>query len=189
MTIPSGYGEATFEYSGAGLNYPAANTLGFQNVAVDTATDIAVSLGALWATNVMPELSNTITLDTVTVKLGPDDVGPTGISTPNQAGGSSGTQAPSNVTYLIKKVTAVGGRQGRGRLYLPGVTEASVGGDGVIDSNKVDDLQDAFDDVLSGMAGADLPAVLLHSDNTVPYQLTGFQVQPLAATQRRRMRR
>lgn len=101
------------------------------------------------------------------------------------------TALPPNCALLVRKITASGGRRGRGRFYLPGVIEAYADGAGLIDSGTIAILQTNAGTMLSNLLlDADIAqVVLLHS--TAPFTptvITNFVVQNRLATQRRRLR-
>lgn len=97
---------------------------------------------------------------------------------------------PQNCAYLIKKITGVGGRRNRGRMYVPGVPENVVDAAGNLLAAEIDAIQ--------GMLGTWFTAlqaitalgdpVILHNNSSTPTPITSFQCDPRIATQRRRMR-
>lgn len=114
------------------------------------------------------------------------------------AGGATGTNngdfAPQNVALLIQKRSAEGGRRNRGRMFLPVITEASVSEVGVLTGTQLTSYQNVADewlqDLQDGSAGNTDQMVILHSTSpTTPAVVTNLIVQPLVATQRRRLRR
>jgi hypothetical protein len=107
-------------------------------------------------------------------------------------GAAVGAPLVPNCALLIKKTTASGGRRNRGRMYVPPVwpPETKVDGDGTIDSAEVATLQSQYDPFFDDLIGADLVPVLFHTESPfTPTPITGFQVQSLMATQRRRLRK
>jgi len=123
------------------------------------------------------------------------------------AAGTRGTASmsalPPNCAALVRKQTAVGGRKNRGRLYMPWIlNEGSVDQMGNIDNSDVlsyqsdaDDWLDHFDDAgAGGMVIAnrvydlpwDNPARKLVSIDMGPV-VTALVVEPIIATQRRRL--
>lgn len=105
--------------------------------------------------------------------------------------GGGGNGLPPNTSVLITKRTALGGRKGRGRMFLPGVRETMVGGRGEISPTDVtaitDDVQNWVDE-LTPLFGGD--PVLFHTlEADTPTAITTFQCESLVATQRRRMHR
>lgn len=120
-------------------------------------------------------------------------------STPSPAQGlSTDTPAPQNVAYLVKKQTGFAGRRYRGRTYVPGVSEANIGVSGILLPGFVTGVQNAWNAVLTYWNSVGNP-VLIHSTQftepeppvtpPAPTRITGLLVDPLVATQRRRLRR
>lgn len=103
-------------------------------------------------------------------------------------GGASFAPPPSNCAVVVKKVTARGGRKGRGRFFLPPAFLAE---------SDVDQVGRFVKDVIQGRvsasmdawrAGAHTKPFLLHADATVPDAIIGDVVEGVIGTQRRRMR-
>lgn len=189
MIIPAGFCQATLNFGGNGLAFPAACVLGLDQGGGATPEDVAENVYTTFSSTILPQLTNDIVLESVLVKFGPNDTGPSAEFTGTDDGGISSPGAPSNVAYLIRKNTSLGGRKGRGRMYVPGVSEATVGSDGALEPANMALIQTAVTNfgaalVLDGMA-----PVLLHGDATTPTPITTLVVQPVAATQRRRLRR
>jgi hypothetical protein len=119
-----------------------------------------------------------------------------GIDTTAVTGGTSGSVFPQNSAYLIHKRTAFGGRPGRGRMYLPGVDEGRADNTGVIPSATQSSFNTALATWLTTLAGkTNITGMwLLHDDQGAgaglsAYPITGLQLDPVIATQRRRLRR
>jgi hypothetical protein len=109
--------------------------------------------------------------------------------------GITGTAAtpsiPPNCAVLFRKTTAAGGRRNRGRFYAPpcNINEAAVSDAGVIDSSIAAAQQTKWDAALTALSTAGLTPVLFHSEGPfTPTPITGFVLQLLLATQRRRLR-
>jgi hypothetical protein len=106
------------------------------------------------------------------------------------AGAGGGNPLPNNCTMLVRKITARGGRQGRGRMYLPMIfgSENQVSPTGAVEPVLVGAYQAIADNAFPGANWR-----LLHDSesagSTVPDQITAFVAQGRIATQRRRMRR
>jgi hypothetical protein len=98
---------------------------------------------------------------------------------------------PPNCCLLISKNTAVGGRKGRGRLFMvAGVLfETEVDAAGRISAATVLAHNDSWETFQTSMDLDGNPMVLLHSDGlTTPTPISSFTTSNLLATQRRRMR-
>jgi hypothetical protein len=96
--------------------------------------------------------------------------------------------APPQTAYLLSKRTGFGGRQNRGRLYIPFVPSNWVDGVGTLVGGAPAALNTAglllpgtF--LVPPMAGA----VILHSGSAVPTPITSWHAEGIVATQRRRL--
>lgn len=100
---------------------------------------------------------------------------------------------PQNCAFLVKKRTAFGGRQNRGRMYIPGCPQESVDASGVLTAGKVASIAGKLNtwlDAINGHAHVDT-AVVLHGPGTfspTPTPITSLTVDARIATQRRRLR-
>lgn len=108
--------------------------------------------------------------------------------------GFSPTQ--QNTAVLCRKRTARGGRQGRGRFYVPvGFTaESNITSVGVLLESVRAQLLTDLQAWRTAQAATTQPLVLLHGDPLVgvappPDAITAFEVDTVVATQRRRLRR
>jgi hypothetical protein len=102
-----------------------------------------------------------------------------------------GAAIPQNSAYLIRKRTAVAGKQGRGRMYLPGVEESAVDALGNLTAQRITDLNVSGTNYLQRLVdNAKVgSAALLHSlVGDVPDDITTLQCDSKIATQRRRLR-
>lgn len=106
-----------------------------------------------------------------------------------------GTDTPpavaNNTTLLVKKVTASGGRRGRGRAFVPGFRNSVVLANGNLTSTFVTAMQGEWDTWRTNMVAlAEVDSlVLLHETAPfTPSPITDLVVDARAATQRRRMR-
>lgn len=192
MPIPTGFAQANMIYTGAGVPTGAQWTLGIDPAGgdpIDVATLVAT---AITSAGIMTHFTEEVSITSVMVKFGPDATGPSGTLGVDLAGTVTGESLPPNVCVLVRKNTALGGRAGRGRLYLPSVPEAEVNEAGELVEAYMDGVQTAFDEFFDELGSLAVPGVLLHgagSPLSVPTPLTSFSVQAVCATQRRRLRR
>ena len=188
--IPSGFGEISVVHSGAGVEGQALWSVGFDNNAGSTAAEVAELFSdALVAQGYLDLISSSAAIDFVRVKLGPDATGPSAEFADGQTGTVGGEAAPPSVAALVHKITPLGGRKGRGRLFIPCLAEASLGNAGLITVSWRSAAQTMFDTIGGAMALASLPLMLLHTDATSPTAIEAFSVDQRVATQRRRLRR
>lgn len=111
-----------------------------------------------------------------------------------QGNQASGACTP-NVSFLVQKRSFTPGRQGRGRIYLPGPNEGDVDENGNLDGGLLLALEgmctslDAMTVDEPGFTGW----VILHPEGSplaaTPTFIAGHVAAPQVATQRRRLRR
>lgn len=123
-----------------------------------------------------------------TLKVGPNSTGATYETATDVQGTNGAEPVMPQVAVLVKKLTGIGGRSQRGRLYMPGFNAAEAFVDGSIGTTSVSDMQVVFDTFLAGLATEGIPMALLHSQSSDPTEVTSLVVQSKVATQRRRMR-
>lgn len=198
MHIPVGYANASFQISINGRIAPTSINVGIADIGEigpqATATAVAAALmhddgpaghgvGVAW--------SNNFTWDQVNLTY-MTDTGPVqATANIGRTGTVNWDTAPSNFAILVRKVTNRGGRAGRGRMFVPAmyVEEDEINQVGVISGTNVTYVQGLFDTFLDEVNSLNTAAVLLHNDALMqPDPIVAFQVQPLGATQRRRMR-
>lgn len=96
---------------------------------------------------------------------------------------------PPNNAILVRKVTAQGGREHTGRMYMPGVDETGADNTGLLTTAYVAALQASVNGMLGDMSTNDIPMYVLHQNPlTPPTLVTSLVVQSRTATQRRRLR-
>ena len=190
MIIPVGYAQVTHIFSSGFLPYGAVTTYGIGDIGLfPDLNALASDLYDAFQDHVMGNLSSSVNHDTCRVKAGPNETGPVGEFTGVEVGGAGGTFASPNLAYLVEKHTALGGRKGRGRMFLPGVTEGGIGGSGDLDLTVLGDFTTNLANWLDALGGVGVEPVVLHSDETAPTPITAFVIDPKVATQRNRLRR
>jgi hypothetical protein len=137
-------------------------------------------------------ISSSYTIDSCLVKYGPNATGEAGVYSNPLAGTAAATSAGPNTSYLVRKNTGFGGRTGRGRLYLPGVTDTAYLEGGAILAATVTAVTNAFEALRTSLISVGIVPTLLHAPGspvTLPRPITSFSCDSRAATQRRRLRR
>ncbi len=191
MEIPAGYAQVNLIFTGAGVPRGAQVTFGVGGTLSAAALPATADLVAnTWLARIAPRIPSTVTLSSVRVKLGPNDTG-VAIERSYAHAGLKNTEVDSpQVTILVRKVTARGGRQGRGRMFHPGVEEGSTLSGGLFLASALASLITSFENFRTDLANAAVPMVLLHNDPLLlPDTITSLDVQQLVATQRRRLRK
>lgn len=190
MIIPDGYAQANVRFTGAALPTGGECTFGLGDVGASSPIALGEIIFDAWnSSDIMGSFSTNVTMSSVYVKFGPNTTGPSAEYFGESDTGIGGAAAPPNVSVLVAKVTAAGGRKGRGRMFVPGFPEGLIDAGGIVNPTQLTSLQAAFDDFYDTITGLDFPLVLLHGDSTTPTTITSFVVQNLVATQRRRLRR
>lgn len=192
MLIPEDYAQVNHFFSGIAAPHGAQITYGVSlNVYSGTPNDAAEDLTGAFADNVFPVLTSSLVLEKTMVKFGPNDLGPSGEFALGNAGGAGSNSVAPNTSLLVSKNTSLGGRQGKGRLFLPGFPEDKVDGSGFIDDTYGDSVQGDLDAWYGDMIGVNLPMVLLRAEGSPvlgPALVTALTLSRIAATQRRRLR-
>lgn len=188
LTIPTGFGEAAWHFTSTSGTPDFVTTCGVD--LSDAGGDFAGAAEALWdyyAGSIMQETSNHVQITRCVLRVGND--GPTSAYESSHTpvgGGSAGAHGPLSMAIIARKVTNVGGRRGRGRMFMPGTA-----GEGTVDESgrvlevhaalvntKLNTLQSYME---NGNANHQvvLPPVLLHSDGSTPTPIVDFAVGSL----------
>lgn len=195
VIIPVGYGQVTVKMRQASLARQAMCTWGYEapvgldlDVQATAVRAILTAAGRLWAparyVNGWALEQVQLTVNTVSGIFSGED----NTSTP---GTLSGEAAPPQVAILIKKNSTLGGRAGRGRMYLPSshISETNITQQGTISSGELTALRNTATSTLDDLNASDWPVRLLHSTGSPgPNAVTQWTVQQVVATQRRRIR-
>jgi hypothetical protein len=195
MAIPVGYVLLKFRFALVGDLEEMICTLGAETTATDFATRVALLDAAVghWGTDIMPNFSSAYSLTGVDgiYGSGTGDL-PHTSSITGPSGTLSNTPTQQNTSVLVKKLSGLGGRANRGRMFVPGCPEDQIGPTGLILGAHLANLQLAFtslyDDLVATTNIGNL--VIFHDDPApLPTTITSLFVDPLVATQRRRLRR
>src|SRR5262249_28425763 len=154
--------QVNFKFGGAGYPTGAECTFGTDPTGLDV-DDVAAVFAGLWTGGLRGSTSDAVTLNSILVKAGPNDVAPsTELAVGTACTRQQGARQPG-VARLVQKRTMTGGRKGRGRFYWP-IGETQVLDGGAVGSTGLTGFQSTFDDFFDGAAAADCPLVLLHAD-------------------------
>jgi hypothetical protein len=113
--------------------------------------DYAASMLAAWKNRIMPAINPAVKLIEVTARdLSSQEGDAVVLPATNVQGGDPGNVEPAQLTLVAKKITALGGRSRRGRLYLSGLPELAVDGIlGNVNSDYLANTQVKFDGFLA----------------------------------------
>ncbi len=197
LHLPTGYFAWSMKFTGPPAPTGAAITgcgikAGQQPVDV-----VAGTLRNAFVSRILPFAPSTLTLESVYVRFGLDGgTGPSFTDVANVTGASSSAPASPGVAYLIRLSTALGGRRGRGRWYLPGVLEPQVDAGGNVLGTFISSVDAALALYLSDMSNSSLPLAIGHRYPSgaavtpqVPTVITQAKIDARLASQRKRQRR
>lgn len=191
--IPPGFAEAWYRFTVVGDSEPMFCSLGV-NLAVGITPDTTTAnniLGA-GAANLRALLSSATTWDGGHVIFGADGGDNRVDSTLAPVTGTSGaTPLPPNCAMLIRKMTVLGGRRNRGRLFVPGISNTGVSNAGVIAPATLSAYQTSATAWMAALvATAEVVDLSLFHDTApfTPTNITALVCQGRLATQRRRLR-
>lgn len=194
VIIPADFGLLSFGTTTELDPEPMFWTVGLDLSAANDPSQIPDVAAAAWEDGLADQTSTIVTLVTVTLKVGPTATGPTFEVHPGLVGHDGGQLAPPNCCVLAQKHTTLGGRHGRGRAYLPGISVISAtldsgGNFGATASGAVQTSLTTMQEALeTDVVGGPATEVLLHSDSTTPSPILNWTVSRKLATQRRRLR-
>lgn len=207
VKIPVGYGQWTLPLRLSGDSEEMVVTCGFLDDDTSDPNAIANTItNALFATSsfAASTWSTIYTLGpgrvTVNRTLGTFE----GVATVTRVGTNAAfSPTHQNTAVLCRKITSRGGRRGRGRMYLPvGLTaEGNITPQGGLLESVRATLQADLETWKTALIAASFPLQLLHGDKVDPETgeiielapppniINTWQVDPVVATQRTRMRR
>jgi hypothetical protein len=201
LNVPPGYGQFAHHFTIPGDNEEMLVTGGYQAAALDTNPQaIAAALHDAAKTLVNARLPVQVTLQRTTVTLvltaGGDPVTGEQVD-PSTGGRASSFMLPQNSAWLIKKLTAFGGRKNRGRMFFPGVPDVSVNDAGIVNPPELVDWAAALDTYLAVFLDSVFIGgmFILHNSSAsgapggAPTQVLDLQCDGRIATQRQRLRR
>lgn len=185
--IPPGFAEFVAHFDAPGQSGDIITAIGLGGTNLNDDTDQVTYIGAF--EEMLGQLNSSVTFTTCDFVLGQDGDDDVVVSHPVSLPGlAGGAMTPINSAFLLQKRTGVGGRRGRGRMYLPGVSEGSVANDGTLETGIAAGLATNIAAWIAAMPG-DWEHFLLHQ--SVPYApslITTINVSPKVATQRTRLR-
>jgi hypothetical protein len=188
MIIPLGFAHVVHLFSGGGLPRGAATTHGVSFVGQAVLADKAEGIADAFEDTIRLYLASEVTYLGCRVKAGPNDVGPEYTAARARPGALANAMTPPNTAWLLKKKSALGGRQNRGRMYVPGIVEDATIHNGKITASSLTQMQTAADNYMAALASNDSPMVILHTASSDPTTVVSLDVDPTVATQRRRLR-
>jgi len=194
VTIPVDYGLLAFHTKTDLDPEEMLWTVGVNLTSVSDPQDVCTDAHQAWVDHIADLTSTIVDLTRITLKVGPSSTGATYQDVTAASGNDGGSLLPPNSAVLVQKLTNLGGRKGRGRVYLPGISEigGTLDSSGTFSSGEAGVITAAMNalllDIGTGSASEGAPLVLLHSDATAPTLIVQFFCENKIATQRRRLR-
>lgn len=193
LSIPPNYYEMAFHHELGGSLHEAVCTMGFHYTGADVDGDLPKVQQGWEALMVEVQQSWSFTSWTARVQGGTyRDF----ILIPPKQGSGTDAACTSLTAFLLQKTTAVPGRRGRGRLFLPGVGENDVNAQGILTGTKLGKLQTALNSATADWAAGHWGLVLLHNipkggvpGDAFPTPLNGIYFSAQVGTQKNRMPR
>lgn len=202
MPTAPGFASCSYELKHADLNRSAFITFGVDPTDTDPVLIAAKLADAFGEVNsLFTCMDDEVQLINTRVSLGTDGtediVGESAIPV-----GCTRTMStyPPNCAVLVHKLTARGGRRGRGRWYIPWAGNlAGAGENGALYSQDITNVTAAVNAWHAAVTAQVGPPVVLHRPSApgtehpttpgAPNLITGYRVDPLTGTQRRRLGR
>jgi hypothetical protein len=201
LQIPSGHGRYAHHFTIPGDAEEMIVTGGYEaQGALTGPNDVALAFHNAAKTLVNARLPVQVTLVRTTTTLlvapGQDPLVGERID-PSNGGRANAFMLTQNTAWLIKKLTAAGGRRNKGRQYWPGVADVSVNDVGVLNTNEVTDWNTALATYLTALQNsAEVERLVIFHTIPVgatsgppPTTITSLICDSRVATQRRRLRR
>jgi hypothetical protein len=185
--IPSGdHGQLTFFYNAPGQSTEDAQvTIG---IGATPSQSVVNSVDTFWKNN-FEEITNVEWILLRTELRTSESVVFTSTNA-QRVGARSGDATPPQICYLVNKVTGVGGRRGRGRMYLPGCNHTEIDSNGQLSSGILNDLGVQLSAFQTAVEALGWELELFHSSApTTAFTIVDLVPQALCATQRRRLDR
>lgn len=193
--LPAGYGQARILFRGISATSDSVVTFGYKQIATDDPAEHAEAFyNALTGTGapfIASAFSNAYVFSGVYCTW-MDETGPlVGEFLQPVTGAASIQPVPANCAMLLRKATALGGRKGRGRAFLPPVwtAEANIGPTGAIPGADAAAVALKWNAFRTALATAGIELRLIHNEAIIPTLITALSVDTTLATQRRRMRK
>lgn len=196
MPTAPGFADVGIEMRQTGVTRPAYITFGVNPTATDplaVATSVATAINA--SSSLKSFMDTSVTITAIRVSMGTDGAADlVGIGTVSITGAMTYDALPSNCAVLVHKLTARGGRRGRGRFFIPwAIGEPNVDQGGILEPTWLTPIQTGCSNFLTALTTNAVPMVLLHdvglSPPGAPDVVTSLSVDGMISTQRRRLGR
>jgi len=202
LIIPVGFAQVTLPFKHDGVNREAVITFG-----VDTSAEggdfvgMCEAIVSKWSASLGALVDSNVTVGPARATVGQDGGPPIQVvGSVTSVGGRGLDSETPNTALLVQKRTALGGRRGRGRFYIPWIVgQNDVNEAGNIENAAMASFQPAADDFLELLADdtdpiIPSPMVILHDSSGAgvepsPTPVTSLTCDRLVGSQRRRLGR
>jgi hypothetical protein len=187
IVIPPGNAQMNLRMALEGSTQTAEVTFGLNFDELPAFVEVADA----WSTGIMNRICNVWRFVNASARIEAGAIWEKAYTT---LGGVSAASITPNVAALVRKTTSIPGRQNKGRMYVPGFAEANIDGIGTVNSSVVTEWNGYLATFLAAIAGAPsggfgLMVIHHNSPSTLdPTNVDALILQPLVATQRRRLR-
>lgn len=198
MPIPVGGRTATFNFAIDGNPRGVSTSIGIIDLDVidpRSNEELASLVRAGWTGSGRPfqgsNMPDVYDLSDVTVTEMTEDGPISSAAGPAIAGTGGQAPVPINCALLVTKLTGIGGRRNKGRMYIPPFLpgESQVDQNGILTGTVQAVIQGQIDAAVAANAADDIGYVLFHQTGSeIPTAITELRCENLIATQRRRMR-
>ena len=196
LVVPEDFGQVIVSISASGDPDPWGITFGVFKGSESDPQELVDEVAAATIAQLKQIIDPTCRIGPTTLRLTQGGVPSVWVATENTAGTSiAEARLPQNCALLVHKRTNAPGRRGRGRIYLPSVPSGIVSNTGALSGDYIDEVQEILDDWLAALSAEPLPTVhmwLLHNTGVSatpdPNRVTSLTLDPIIATQRRRLR-
>lgn len=192
LNVPAGFYNVALIFQASHGTPEFVTTLGVSGVSgTPTPEDAGNAVFDAYSTTIRPSMDNSVSMVGTRVYVGSS--GPSGsIEVPRTpvAGGGNGTYSPIALSFIARKNTSIVGRQGRGRMFLPGVVEeASVDEGGRLAPAALTGWQTILDNFYDALAASlTVAPYLFHTGAVPPSLITSFSIAPIVGILRGRIR-
>lgn len=197
LIIPPAFAHLQLQFQHASLNRPAFVTFGSDYAAAGGDFQGAVDDSWSALSTVIARIDSSCTVGPLTARVG-DDSGEhlvyTSTATPVAGGRALAGSGPPAMALLVEKLTARGGRRGRGRMFIPWAVVIDTGSEGgAISGTEITGWNTALGTWRTAATSNGVPLVLLHNEGKTahgaPNVITTLICDPRFGVQRRRMGR
>ena len=183
----SAFCRITWEFAGNAAPNGAVTSLGITRP--DDLGSFLEDLKDLTIDELVPFTVGALRWANLVLKVGPESTGET-LTTPIATnGGTVADGAPPNVAYLLHWPAVGLSQRFAGRQYIPGVNEGTINDGGAIANGTFVAIQNRLDAFATGLLGLGVQPVAFSTRFSDPTPLLSPLIDPLVATQRRRLRR